>query len=545
MESQDIIEVSPYSIPKKNHHKLLSILKAAPSASLQPLKLPVYRSINFKDLLESNNQKFLKTSSIPSASTDHENIVAEEEVQNLVELSLFLPKTLKDQVTTVMIENFPNIRRIAIEKILKILVGGEFKWAILDYEFIDTKLVLVRFKSVEGLKVFMKNQESFNDVKVRFDPESLIVDPTETSSVSSSTISLIIEQNHEKNSARTGTEDLDKVLNYYNKYKIDANELIDVPSHMRDLIIQEIIKFRSKVLTIERDNRRKEIERERISRKNKLQKIFEDIKEAKNVSDDEIVEDEPEDELEDLDEQEYLEYLEMEESNELEKSYTEKLNSIKSLQANEKALRDKLNTLKNYEDNLLDNKLNYIEDIKNEGKDSIHSTDPHSMHIHALSKSYYKNHSQYLKVRNQKRTAEEMQDSKDVTDESNEEKVNEQAINFLTSFKKQKKEEDTIVVDTKDFVYSDLSPESRDKLGKKIVELVEEYLGIKDEFLLDVINENLATKNLGGKKELVQDLTEVLDDDSVNLVEDLWKFINELVWWKIHNTTEFIINVII
>ena len=556
--SKNIIEISPYSIPDKNHHKLFSILKPLSSTpfsitSIQPLKLPVYKSINFKDILESNNQKFIKTSSISSTSKNHEDIVVEEEVENLIELSQFLPKNLKDQVTTIIIENFPNIKRIAIEKILKILVGNDFKWTMLDYEFIETKLILIRFKTVEGLKEFMDhhelNNETFKDVRIRFDPTSLIVGTSSstkscTKSSSTSSINLILEQNHEKKSAKTGTEDLDKVLNYYSKYRIDANELIDVPSHMKDLIIQEIIKFRSKVLIIERDNRRKEIERERIIRKNKLQKIFEGIKEVKNVNEDEVVDEEEEDELDDLDEEEYLEYLDMEESNRLEKIYTEKLNSMKSLETTENNLRDKLAALKRDEDSLLDNKLNYIEDIKNEEKFATETSpgtqahsyhDTHSMHIQTLARSYYKNHSQYLKIRNQKRTAEELQDAKDVEDELSERKETERAINFLSNFKKQKKEEVNDVEKeeesddktTTNFSYSDLSSDLRDKLGKKIIDLVEEYLGIKDDFLLDVINESLATNNLNGKKELVEDLTEVLDEDSVNLVEDLWKFIQD------------------
>lgn len=556
--SKNIIEISPYSIPDKNHHKLFSILKPLSSTpfsitSIQPLKLPVYKSINFKDILESNNQKFIKTSSISSTSKNHEDIVVEEEVENLIELSQFLPKNLKDQVTTIIIENFPNIKRIAIEKILKILVGNDFKWTMLDYEFIETKLILIRFKTVEGLKEFMDhhelNNETFKDVRIRFDPTSLIVGTSSstkscTKSSSTSSINLILEQNHEKKSAKTGTEDLDKVLNYYSKYRIDANELIDVPSHMKDLIIQEIIKFRSKVLIIERDNRRKEIERERLIRKNKLQKIFEGIKEVKNVNQDDVVEEEEEDELDDLDEEEYLEYLDMEESNRLEKIYTEKLNSMKSLETTENNLRDKLAALKRDEDSLLDNKLNYIEDIKNEEKFATETSpgtqahsyhDTHSMHIQTLARSYYKNHSQYLKIRNQKRTAEELQDAKDVEDELSERKETERAINFLSNFKKQKKEEVNDVEKeeesddktTTNFSYSDLSSDLRDKLGKKIIDLVEEYLGIKDDFLLDVINESLATNNLNGKKELVEDLTEVLDEDSVNLVEDLWKFIQD------------------
>ena len=68
----------------------------------------------------------------------------------------------------------------------------------------------------------------------------------------------------------------------------------------------------------------------------------------------------------------------------------------------------------------------------------------------------------------------------------------------------------------------------KSKLNDKIIELVEEYLGVKDEFLVQVINDNLQNSSLSKKKELIEELVEVLDEDSENLVNDLWKYIEKL-----------------
>ena len=69
----------------------------------------------------------------------------------------------------------------------------------------------------------------------------------------------------------------------------------------------------------------------------------------------------------------------------------------------------------------------------------------------------------------------------------------------------------------------------KERIHDKINALVEEYLGIQDDFLVDVIKQHIEVNNFGGKAVLVQDLVEVLDEDAGNLVNDLYSFAESIV----------------
>ena len=81
----------------------------------------------------------------------------------------------------------------------------------------------------------------------------------------------------------------------------------------------------------------------------------------------------------------------------------------------------------------------------------------------------------------------------------------------------------------KEIIIIDLPPTVKQSLQEKIVELVEDSLGIKDEFLIQVINENLEASNLDNKQELIDELVQVLDEDAESLVNELWDYIETMV----------------
>ena len=82
---------------------------------------------------------------------------------------------------------------------------------------------------------------------------------------------------------------------------------------------------------------------------------------------------------------------------------------------------------------------------------------------------------------------------------------------------------------SKEIIIIDLPPTVKQSLQEKIVELVENSLGIKDEFLIQVINENLEASNLDNKQELIDELVQVLDEDAESLVNELWDYIETMV----------------
>lgn len=575
-------ETAPYFLPESNNSKLLEFLKPLPFSTIKSqsipavvgTQVPVFKSIDVSNLIEKTSNRLIwqtaserRRDDARSTSEELENPEneIEEDPQHFVEIQELLPKSLKDQLSLVVVDNFPNVKQYAIEKIVDSLVDTrKYKWSHVHYEFADNRLVYIRFEHVPDAKWFVdtyslvlpdillnKNIKVIHNNhidEVLDELSDFKADPKST--VNSKVVSKIgsilkNKRNFERISKRSGTEDLDEVLAYYSKYEVDSNDLIDVPTNMREAIVKDIVRFRSKVLLIERDNRKKEIELEREKTKDRLKKLFAGLKETNDDinMDSETTKDLPSNivnEYDDLSDDEYEELLKTGEKKKLDKLYQDKSHQLQSLETRERLyLTKKLEDLNNYEDDLINNKIKYIEDFKNIEE----STNSNNNDISSLVSLYFNNHAQYLKVRNHKRSAEEALDAKDEDDEKKEE-LSTKSQDFVLL----KKAKNTLEKDTEDAVpvadnaesetepsrievdvsIAKLSKEQTSKLQSKIVELVEEYLGIVDEFLVEVINENLNKHNLSAKDELMEELSEVLDDDSANLVNDLWNYVSTI-----------------
>jgi hypothetical protein len=547
--------VSPYSIPKSNNKGILSCLKLpngqVPSDNeslpqCNAITIPIVKTIDISSVVESNTGKLLaaRTSVYYDATDELDDDLNQAGVltgnenknpTNFVSIDELYPQNMKQQLCTVIISNFPNVRLLAIEKILMKLIGSSFKWSLINYEFMESKSLFVRLEAARSAYVFYQQYNSnlssileHENIKLSVDPllmdhfkdEEIVVDK-EAPEKTITAVRLVLR--NKKNIDKSNLlENVDDVSRYYSDYKVDNNELVDVPNNMREMIVKEIIKFRSSVLILEKENRKREIELERQKTKMRLKKFVEDIKET---NDDTPMEDadtgvitERVDEFEDLNDDEYDKLIKERENEALEKSYVVKLAQVKNIEVNEREfLTNKLNELKNYEKNLLEQKFKYIDDLRSGLEDTSKNLLPGEL------KLYYHNHSAYLKNRLQKRTNEKLLDSKYEVEEVEENKRHKPEISLPIK---------TIVTphEIKVEVHiSELSKEKLDLLLAKVIDLVEEYLGVKDEYLVEAIMENLKTKNVLGREDLVQELTEVLDEDAVNLVNDLFAFISKSI----------------
>lgn len=605
--------VNPYSLSQTINSDLISILdpNGSTTSIIKPqlnYQIPIFKSIDVSNLIDLNNTKIqtqtneTRINKAKDSSDDHqnnplskdydtsgENIVGGiddivEDIKLYVSIDKLKPENFQNQLTTIIINQFPtNLKSSLIEQLLKMLMNlKKFVWSFINHELIDLKLIFIKFDQLKDLKWFLltyrdhisqlipnvtiitndKVNEYLNNNK---DSSLAKVEPSKITDNLKAKINLIINNpiNYTKGKKNSGTEDLDQVLDSYSNYKVDNNDLIDIPNNMKENIIKDIIRFRSRMLLIEKEQRKKEIEMERIKTKNKLKELFEGIKENStdsttrkainkaavgvNIS--------PKvshrDEYEDMNDKEYEEFIAVEERNKLNDQYNKKLKSFQNNQHAEYIkLTNKLKSLQNYESDLIDNKLKYIDNLKNYQTNG-------SAHL------YTHNYSDYLRMRSQKRSLEETKDAEDVKQELEEIKKNggqvastntntntkpstySSGVSELATTSVETPKSTTTTTTTtndttdepvakksklaKEIIIIDLPPTVKQSLQEKIVELVENSLGIKDEFLIQVINENLEASNLDNKQELIDELVQVLDEDAESLVNELWDYIETMV----------------
>lgn len=540
-------EVDPYPVDVYQNEDRLSKLKGYKRPKYThfdpPYSVPILGTIDVDEILRQQRLKAPLTATNVAESTENSTVATTtvgDEVQNplkrFVELDRLLPQNKQHQKATVALHNCPNLRKNATEKVLEIIVSllpvkGLFLWSELTEGDLGDNNIFIRFSSVALAALFLALIPKFSDVyKVGISSEleaSVEEIDNEKLKVLVSDVSKIVanKSNYGKSASKTGTEDLDSIMQQYSTYKVDDADLVDVPREMKEKIVREVVMFRSRVLTLERDARKKELEQERKKAKSRLTSIFQDIKESNNVAaqidtveDTEMEDDERGNTTDNMSEEDYLKLLEEAESKRQQEAYQKKLAKIQSLEKLEVfSLLLQLKAAENYEDNLVDNKFSYMEDFKAFSDLSVPQINPI---LSSKLQLYFNDHAEYFRIRNLERSQEEEKDKKDAEEELEEKETNAPVV---VSTKTPQTSEPIV----SDLVIRKFLDERLEQLKGKIGDLILEYLGVKEDVLIDFIYDFLLDNNLAEKETLISELQETLDEDSTLVVDEIYKFLRE------------------
>lgn len=532
---------------------------------IQPrFQLPIFGDVDVNSLMRENESMRPAVATdladgLASAGAIETQIAKDDEhpPELMVTVDDMVPRNRQHQLATVLFQNCPSLSNNAMEKVLvliSLLLSKErsvAQWCrISDHDLANVNGVFVRFSSVAAVRTLRRHWDTLRTV---FDVELVAGVPLDNEEAKESPIDdarlqkirteiagiIANKNNRGKTASRSGTEDLDEVMQYYRTYRVENSELVEVPKELKAKIVKEIIRFRSKVLSIERDARKREIELETRKAKARITQIYQGIKESssgpQSVSSDGALDEAAEnaaleeqklddsktdDPIDTMTNEEYEKYLKEKEALHLKSVYDQKIEKMHSLEKFEKAsLLAQLNSAASYEDNLIDNKLSYLEDYKQFVDFEVTSRNPV---LSSNLRLYYNNHSEYLRIRNIQRSAEEEKDKADEEEEAQQQRELPTAPSVPTQAKTH--EVDTSGVDG--IVISKLSSEVQTKIHDRIGELIEEYLGIKEDVLIDFINDFILENNLSKKDTLIAELQETLDEDSNNVVNSLYECIH-------------------
>ena len=169
----------------------------------------------------------------------------------------------------------------------------------------------------------------------------------------------------------------------------------------------------------------------------------------------------------------------------------------------------KLEYLRDYENDLISNKARYIDQFM-----LISDSDDPKI------KLYFNNFSDYLNIRMKEKAVEEKQDLLDEEKEAEAEAENSKKGSVVISTKS--------VPSTTKINIGSFNSEQLRKINCKIGDLFEEYLGLREDSLIEFVYQHLLDNNLDKKESLVEELVETLDDDAPIAVDELWKFIQQV-----------------
>ncbi|CAN3369415.1 U1 small nuclear ribonucleoprotein component Snu71p [Diutina catenulata] len=437
---------------------------------------------------------------------------ATEKPQFLVELSELIPKTVHDQVTSVVV-TMGAVKPILVEKVvLEIAEGVQgLTWGLSNLST-SRRLAVVKLPTIAAAQAFVGRAKGVEGVDVTFDRQLFTEDDEEKATEVSADDNNLSARVAELLSAPRGQDKPKQEL--AKEYTVEESELVDVPRAMKPVIVDELISFRLQVLRNENQRRARETAQEQQRAKEKLKEMYERITEESQMEVDvpETIIELP-DEHENLDDSQYTSMIERKEREKHEREYAIALAQVEveEKRACEK-LPAELTALRSYEKTVSDVRERWLEELRRLAMAPAHRP----VLLPEIVSLYSTNHSLYTKQRQEKRSREEAQDEADREDEAAEnaekQKIDDEPTNAPPEPQaKRPRKEITF----------------NEALSAKIGELLETYVGVADDLLVDMIDTNLRIHGTDGGELLVGELREVLDDDAQTLVDELYEYIRK------------------
>lgn len=292
--------------------------------------------------------------------------------------------------------------------------NSKYFWSFVDNDVVEFKVVFIQFRSFELLRMVIQIFEKMNLKMHISEGCKKVLEQVETFERDEDAekvkeyIELISKLSsrklHSYKSHGDVVEKLDNLSKYYNRYRIDPKELVDVPNELVDTVKKEIVEFRLNVLKLEKSKRETQMlndkrkARMRLRRMLQLNNVSGNLGNSRNED-----EDEDEDEYEDENEKQFNEMTD--EEYERRRMENVQLNHKKKFELYESSVHKndiaRINNIHNFENNIkhssYESKLvpsrreKFLEEYVLHIKESTNSIDKNIQ--------YYKKHVNYVNFR--------------------------------------------------------------------------------------------------------------------------------------------------
>ncbi|KAI0465249.1 hypothetical protein LJB42_000476 [Komagataella kurtzmanii] len=470
---------------------------------------------------------------------------------HFISLSLFEEKLLAQkelQLLTIGVNNLPaGITRSAglvagfLESVIDDYLvdflpkdgNSKYFWSFVDNDVVEFKVVFIQFRSFELLRMVVQIFEKMNLKMHISEGCKKVLEQVETLERDEDTekvkeyIELISKLSsrklHSYKSHGDVVEKLDNLSKYYNRYRIDPKELVDVPNELVDTLKMEIVEFRLNVLKLEKSKRETQMlndkrkARMRLRRMLQLNNVSGNLGNSRNED-----EDEDEDEYEDENEKQFNEMTD--EEYERRRMENVQLNHKKKFELYESSVHKndiaRINNIYNFENNIkhssYESKLvpsrreKFLEEYVLNIKENTNSIDKNIQ--------YYKKHVNYVNFREKVKLKEEAMDAQDREEENFEAKAVQESDQFLQSLVKKSQPQQI--------------PDSlHQPIIEKINQVINDLLGMTEEsltrFIFNFFRDNFFQLDHSNVEYLafIKELEETLDEDARKASDEIEQFI--------------------